>query len=257
MHHHTSRFSVFFGNRTNGLEAPSVRGTDEEERSCISTVTDRISHNIIYHGLQSFPGECLPLSLPIILLQQMHGIISHTLESCINYPAFALRSLQGDALITTVPQTAIGVLTADCLPIIVYNNQSHTLANIHAGWRGIIQGIIGKTLAKISTPYTDYARDYTIVLGPSARGCCYQVGREFGQNIPKTHIHSLQERNSDMYFDLHTYALQDLALHNIPLSAIERTPLCTICDTRFYSYRREGPLLAQRQMHIAILHKKS
>lgn len=255
MHYHTNYFSVFFGNKINGLEAPSKRVTLEQEKACITGLTNAISHQMIHGDIQVLDANRLPLQLPIILLQQTHSVTIHELASYDHYSALALRAIEGDGLITGLPHTAIGVLTADCLPIIFYNHHNHKLAIIHAGWRGITQEIIHKTIDTLTSHDTNMD-SYTIILGPAARGCCYQVGEEFVHHIAKSHFHSVQKRNNRLYFDLHTYAQQELAFHNIPASAIHVIPLCTICDVNFYSHRREGTTCTQRQVTVAVLHTR-
>lgn len=242
MQYHTDRFSVFFGNKTNGLEVPSERGAIGEEEACVASLTQTVSRSIV--SLQS------PLRLPVMLLEQVHGVAIHTIKSCDDYPSMALRSREGDGLITTVPCTAVGMLTADCLPVVLYRHDTHALCIVHAGWRGITQGIISQAIEQMGIN----SSNATIVLGPSARGCCYEVGEDFLSHIPETHGQSLQQRNNHSYFDLHAYARQELALHNLAECIVRAEQACTICDTNFYSYRREGRACVQRQVTIAVLH---
>lgn len=238
----TARFSVFFGNKINGLEAQRQRGNDEQEEVNVTRLTQILSSE-----------NNLFLKRPVLLLQQTHGTTIRTLNSLDDYQALSLRSSQGDSLITTVPQTAIGILTADCLPIIVYNNYFHALAVIHVGWKGIMQEMIKKTLEVMTSTSIDSGA-YSVILGPSARKCCYEVGKEFFDYVPQTHHDSIEQRNGTFYFDLPTYAAKELMLCGISPSVLFTKSLCTICTPTFYSHRREGSTLTKRQATIAILH---
>ena len=255
MHYHTIDFSVFFGNKINGLTASGKRISDAQEDACISNLTAALSQQLMSSSLLLPQQQYAPLKSPLVLLQQIHGTTMHSLTTSDHCTKLALRSHEGDGLITTLSQTAIGVLTADCLPIIFYKKSSHTLAIVHAGWRGLVQNIIEKTLQALGNTHHN-TKDYHIVLGPSARNCCYHVTAEFLDAIPRSHHVSLEKRDTRWYFDLHAYAQHELTLRNIPASSIHTITTCTICSPTFYSYRREGAQLLQRQVTAALLHSK-
>lgn len=228
-------FSVFFGNRNNGLEMPNERMVKSEEEAYTKKLAERVSAN---------------LHSPVVLLEQTHGIAIHTVDSYSCYPAMALRSVEGDGLITTLPNIAVGMLTADCLPVVLYNSDTNALAILHAGWRGMTQGIVRQAIEKMGLQRDNCS----IVLGPCARVCCYEVQKDFLLHIPETHRSSVEQRNGKFYFDLLAYARHELALYQLSTSVVHVEPPCTICDTNFYSYRREGASCTQRQATIAVLH---
>ncbi|MBR4722841.1 MAG: laccase domain-containing protein, partial [Muribaculaceae bacterium] len=60
------------------------------------------------------------------------------------------RNVEADALITTLPDVAVGVNTADCVPVLLADTANGIVATIHAGWRGLVNGIIGKTVSIMS-----------------------------------------------------------------------------------------------------------
>jgi YfiH family protein len=237
MHYHSPQFSVFFGNATNGLQGLGKRGTGQEEAEFSQLLTQ---------ALTAVTTGAAPLS--ITLLEQTHSTQVSMVTHETDITSLQYRSQQGDALITTLPGRALAVLTADCLPIVIYHKNTHTLAVIHAGWRGLTQGIIGATLHRMKALHTSYE----VIFGPSARSCCYTVSHDFMQHIPPSHAHSMQLRNDTWYFDLPTYAQQECALLGITPTLMYTLNTCTICSPDFYSYRRNKTL--QRQATIALLH---
>jgi purine-nucleoside/S-methyl-5'-thioadenosine phosphorylase / adenosine deaminase len=126
------------------------------------------------------------------------------------------------------------VLTADCLPIALVAHDA--VAMLHGGWRGLAAGIVAAGVAELEGPVA-------AVLGPSARGCCYEVGEEV-QAVFAAYDARIGERN---------LALERVAEAQLRAAGVERiddTGVCTICDERYFSYRREGAA-AGRQGGIA------
>ena len=77
----------------------------------------------------------------------------------------------------------IGVLTADCLPIIFYDTKNHVAACIHAGWRSAIAEIVTKVVQMMFEKFKFAPEDLQIYFGPCAKTCCYQVQPDFLQNL--------------------------------------------------------------------------
>lgn len=86
--------------------------------------------------------------------------------------------IEGDFLLTNKRESGLTVLTADCLPIIVYDIQNHCVGLIHAGWRGSLQGIVSIAIKNMEQVFGTHARAIRAFLGPSAQWCCYAVGTE-------------------------------------------------------------------------------
>ena len=89
-----------------------------------------------------------------------------------------VRSFQdeGDFLMTHVQHIGLGVMTADCLPIVLYDSRNHAAAIVHAGWRGSAQGIVLRALESMQQEYNTALDHLQVFFGPSAKICCYQVG---------------------------------------------------------------------------------
>ncbi len=95
---------------------------------------------------------------------------------------------RGDALITQTPRLLLSVQTADCVPILLADPEHRAVAAIHAGWRGTVRRIAGKTVGRMRMAYASRPEKIVAALGPCIGGCCYEVGpdvaREFASQFP-------------------------------------------------------------------------
>jgi polyphenol oxidase len=110
----------------------------------------------------------------LVTLRQIHSDIIHPLHSFSpdDWPR------EGDALITAQPGILLSVQTADCMPILIADDNRRVVAAVHAGWRGILKRIVEKTVAIMKEEFATNPADCVATVGPSIRGCCYQVGEE-------------------------------------------------------------------------------
>lgn len=121
----------------------------------------------------------------LYFLKQVHGTmgLAITPENKDAIPPF---TIEGDYLVTGIPGTAIGVMTADCLPIVAID-QKHKAAGIaHAGWRGSVNGVGKEMINHMHTQYGTQPEDLSIFFGSSAHNCCYMVGDDLITHIEKT-----------------------------------------------------------------------
>ncbi len=142
--------------------------------------------------------------------------------------------LQGeaDALSTSVPGLVLAIRTADCVPILVESET--TVFAIHAGWRGIANGIITKTLLHV-----DGLR--AAAIGPCISLEAYEVGWEVVDGIVTSGVPKeifVQERDPRPHVDLKAAAAYQL--RRCGISTIDVLPHCTYLNKQFHSYRRDG-----------------
>ena len=83
-----------------------------------------------------------------------------------------------DALICNVKHICIGVNTADCVPILLFDTQNNVSAAIHAGWRGVVKNIVSKTIAKMTSEFGTKPQELHAAIGPCISGKVYEVGAE-------------------------------------------------------------------------------
>ena len=247
---------VYFGDKND----PFRSGKYEDSREAFDSLREKL-------GAES-----------LAFLNQVHG----TAGACVFCKPLVPLNLfrqTGDYLITNEPGCAIGVLTADCLPIVLHDEKNNACAVIHAGWRGSVAGITGKALAAMKENFGTRAIDVVANFGPSAKVCCYEVGEDFAKRIKSVlttyarsvlvqisrssrviceanRIEGSSHRGDCVFFD--NVRLNELQLleAGVLVSNIKKTENnCTICDNSYYSYRRDGDD-AGRQATVVLVSPK-
>ena len=145
---------------------------------------------------------------------------------------------EADGQATSARGLAVMVVSADCLPVAVAGDGA--VAMLHAGWRGLAAGVLEegvRAVRELAGP-----GPLSALIGPGAGPCCYEVGPEVHEalSVPREHTH----------IDLPSVARSRLLAAGV--QDVQTVQLCTICDPRFYSHRREGAR-AGRQAGIAWL----
>ncbi|MCT8991169.1 peptidoglycan editing factor PgeF [Chelativorans sp. SCAU2101] len=147
---------------------------------------------------------------------------------------------RADAMVTRLPGLALGVLTADCGPVLFADAEARVIGAAHAGWRGAFSGVLENTIAAMER--LGAARERIVaVLGPSISGENYEVGPEFVERFTATDRENARyfrpsARPDHAMFDLPAYTLDRLARAGVRAAS---TGHCTYADTEnFYSYRR-------------------
>ena len=146
---------------------------------------------------------------------------------------------KADAIITNQKYLPIGILTADCAPILIYDHKIKMIAAIHAGWRGAFKGIINKVI-KFMIKKGCIFENMTAVIGPSISQKNYEVGDDFKRKfIKKNKKNSLffKSNKQKLYFDLAKYIHSSLKSINIKHIDILKVDTFDI-KNKFFSARR-------------------
>ncbi len=177
-------------------------------------------------------------------LKVEHLISTHQFHSTdvitITEPTVYRPNVMADAMVTNQPKTGLGVLTADCAPVLFYDPGAQVVGAAHAGWRGALEGVIEATISAMIN--LGAKRDHiSATIGPCIRQDAYEVGPEF--------VDTFVENTSDFarffkpypsgnaHFDLPSFVL--FRLQEQGLAAATRTGNCTYTEhADFYSYRR-------------------
>ncbi len=155
---------------------------------------------------------------------------------------------EADAIVARQHPTIVGVVTADCVPVLL-RADSGAVAAIHAGWRGLAEGVLEAGVAAIEHSAGSELR---AVVGPCADACCYEVdtpvltalARRYGDEVGSFAIPS---RPGHARLDLG--GLAGRALERAGVGRVGRLPdACTICNEGFESFRRDGEA-AGRMLH--------
>lgn len=143
----------------------------------------------------------------------------------------------GDALVSARPGVAVGVKTADCVPILLADPVRRVVAAIHAGWRGTAENIAAAGVRELARRWEARPEDLRAAIGPSIAGCCYEVGPEVASRFA-TWSPDLRRADGPTRLDLP--AINEAQLRAAGVVDIWKSGECTFCvEERFYSFRRE------------------
>lgn len=191
-------------------------------------------------------GDVLPYE--VTQAHQVHGYE----VAVIGRPGMSREELEGfDALVTDVPGIAIGVRTADCIPILLYDEKHRAVAAVHSGWKGTIKRICQKVVVRMHTEYGTEAEDLKAVIGPGICRDCFQVGEDVAEyfremDFPIERIYSWKGAKEDKnmksghHIDLVEANRFLLTQVGVPEQNIQVSGLCTYEDYSFFSARRDG-----------------
>ena len=155
----------------------------------------------------------------LILLNQIHSSKFYFINK--NYK-FKKKKLNGDALITNVKKIALGVLVADCVPILIYDKNLKIISAIHAGWKGVYKEII-KKVVKFLIKKGSNTKNLVAVIGPSISEKSYEVQKDFKDKFLKKDKQSkffFKIRKNKTYFGLNKYVyyhLKKLGIKNLEI----------------------------------------
>jgi hypothetical protein len=164
------------------------------------------------------------------------------------------RECEGDGLITNQRGWLLGVSVADCGPVLLYDRETGAIGAIHSGWRGSAAGVVGNGIVRMREEYDTDPGDLLVWLGPSAGPCCYEVGDEVADRFDRSCSRPTGE--GKYLFDNRRAILLDLLREGVPAASIHVDSRCTICDSSFHSWRRDGPdsgrmlaVIGRREVH--------
>ena len=167
-------------------------------------------------------------------VKQVHGAEILKISSDRSIPS---ATFEADALITRVPGLALGVFTADCLPVFFYDPGARAAGIAHAGWRGLRAGILEKTVRMLNREFASDFRILRAAIGPAIRKCCYEVGREFADYFPESFSPGPDPEKGMM--DLSSEARARLEGAGLLAGHIADSGICTACsNSQFFSARR-------------------
>jgi|TARA_B110000967_G_scaffold80017_1_gene82784 YfiH family protein len=150
-----------------------------------------------------------------------------------------IQRISADALVTNQKNIAISVLTADCVPILVYDEVNKIIGSIHAGWRGAFDGIIENTFNEIIK--INRSGKINVVIGPCIGVNNYEVGQEFYdkfvEKFKKNEKFFISTRKSKFLFNLRKYV--NSKFEKLKINCLENIDLDTFSENEnFFSFRR-------------------
>lgn len=147
---------------------------------------------------------------------------------------------EADALWTDRPGVAVGVKTADCVPILIGDPDSGRVAAVHSGWRGTELRVAARAIAALVSAGSDPARLLAAV-GPAIQSCCYEVSEDLAQRFARAMGEEVVALGfAKPHLDLIRAVRTTLEEAGVPSQRIDVLASCTACDAeRFFSHRRD------------------
>jgi YfiH family protein len=148
-----------------------------------------------------------------------------------------------DGMITIEKNVALAAFFADCVPIYLVDSVKGAVGLVHAGRKGTVNGIAGKAVAMMADKFGSKPSDCYGFIGPSIGSCCYAVGEEIVSMFTSGRWKSISpvEKVQDKWMlDLWKANKEDLLASGMSAEHIGIAEICTYCDRRFFSYRRDG-----------------
>lgn len=165
--------------------------------------------------------------LPVAWLEQRHSAV------CVEAAGGCCG--EGDALWTAEPELALCVATADCVPVALAGARG--VAMIHAGWRGIVAGVVGRAARAVETR-SPGARAW---IGPAVGVCCYEVGGDVAAEVEAASGPGVVVAGNGQRPHLDLAAAVEYQLRGMGVASVERLGPCTRCSPDLlHSYRRDG-----------------
>jgi len=173
----------------------------------------------------------------MVYAHQVHGTEILVYTGSLPSAALSEQPRSGDALITDIPGLALVVQVADCQAILLYDPVRRVIANVHAGWRGSIENIAGKTVAAMERQFGCRGRDMAAAIAPSLGPCCAEF-IHYRDEIPEKFW---KYKLSQNHFDFWKISLDQLVGAGLQRKNVQGGNMCTRCrPDYFYSYRGEA-----------------
>ena len=180
---------------------------------------------------------------PLCTVRQVHGnqvciVDAATLQS-------GLAGVEADALVANLPTVALGVLVADCLPVVLYAPGTTVVAVVHAGRMGTYHRVVQHTLAVIKRRFATPPAQIHAVLGPAIGACCYRLDiravAPFQERFPTWQQFFIPHGPQHWTMDLLTANTLQLCAAGVSAAHIAMASICTVCQNQdLYSHRAEG-----------------
>ena len=173
-------------------------------------------------------------SARLVTVKQVHGVGVQVVRGVVDVA-------EADGMVTDKPGVALGILTADCVPVLVADRRRRVVGAFHAGWRGTAAGMVGKGVEWMRAEYGSMPEDLVAAVGPSIGACCYAVGEEFRAHFA---AELLPRREGGLWLDLWEANRQQLLAEGLAAEAVTVVGECTACarvgeGRKYFSHRAE------------------
>jgi YfiH family protein len=179
----------------------------------------------------------------LVTVRQVHGADILVIDEP-NEDFSHFLSVEADAIITNQPGVMIGITVADCVPILLLDNEKRVIAAVHAGWQGTSSKLAAKTVAGMKTVFGSNPKKLQAIIGPSIGKCCYEVDATvklaFAQNSVPWESCTEQAGAGKWNLDLSAANRELLMGAGVTAAQIQVSDMCVSCHRElFFSYRRD------------------
>ncbi len=195
----------------------------------------------------------------LFLANQVHGDQVFILNENPEKRYFSHTHLDYDAIITSHVGIPIGVLTADCLPVIMLDPIKKVVAVVHSGWRGTCLNIVGNAVNKFKKEFGCDPKDIIASIGPCIAKCCYEVDIKVIRSIKNSSPNwkdFIEPLKTNRYLlDLVGLNIEQLVLSGLDPAHIRKTDLCTSCNPELFFSHRAFRKKTGRQLNFVQLNE--
>lgn len=185
-------------------------------------------------------------------VSQVHGRAVHRVDPACAPAAF--RAREGDALLTTQRDFAVGVRVADCVPILIAHPRSGAVAAVHAGWRGVVARILEASIEALCEDTGALTAELLIAIGPHIGPLAFEVSQDVASEIAESAARDpsvIVPREPRPHVNLARAVENQLLALGVQASHLEHVTGCTFSDaSRFFSFRRDGKASGR---HLAVI----
>lgn len=179
----------------------------------------------------------------LVAAQQVHGDAIHLVsrsDAGRGALDFASALPDTDALMVAEPNIPVLILVADCAPILLVDPEKRVLALVHAGWRGALAGIAGKTVARLQSEFGSVPEQILVGIGPCLSVENLEIGPEVAAQIESFDADAVISGWPKPHLDLRGLIGRDLGRAGVLESNIETMAECPKDDARFFSHRGQN-----------------
>ena len=210
---------------------------------------------LVAENRRRFVKACAGEALPLVAVRQVHGTVVKVVKESGD------GGTDADGLVTAVPNLALGIQVADCVPVLLVDPRLRVVSALHAGWRGTVAGIVERGIGLMEQQFGSRAEDLVGAVGPSIGGCCYAVGDEVRDNFERAFPYAaelFEPRDGEMYLDLAEANRRQMLGAGLQEDAVTVLGECTGCgrfedgSRKYFSHRVEQGFTGRAMGMIAV-----
>jgi polyphenol oxidase len=247
-----SGVSVVFSGRRGAQGTPPFDGLNLSY-----SVGDEPAHvRLCRAKLASFAG--IEIS-DTVFCRQVHGTVTRVagpLERGRGSRDYESALYRCDAIITETKGLSIGVLTADCVPIAIVTRDGGAVAAVHAGWRGLVSGVIENCVRSLSKLSGVAPAEMVAFVGPHIGSCCFEVGEEVAEVFRSRFSPEVASRGGTPHVDMTLSCLIELEREGLQTGDVHFAGDCTCCTDDYFSFRRSGGATGRQGLIVSLLEEE-